>query len=145
MLFLAFGVLFIQSSSLISRLLNLLIGGLLILSITKPIYFSRVYLYIYILVYIGGLLVLLVRLSSIVSIQEQTITPSFRFLISTLVLILPMLDELLVSSSFRSFLRSLMWAQHFLVVYGLFFVLIVSCLTLTSNLVFEFKGMVRSL
>lgn len=135
-LFLVFAV---QQSRLYIRLILAPFRLLLVLSLLRNLLRSRFLLFLFVMIFIGGLVVLLVRVSSL-STQEQGVVARQFFFVSILrVLIIKEVFVFPVSD----FIPLVLWLSDGFAVLLVFSILIISLLVITS-LVFKFKGLVRS-
>jgi len=139
----------IQISSLIRRLLLVSSRIILILIVNINFIFSGLLCYIFIIIFVGGLIVLLVRVSSIVQ-QEQGASPSFILLFSLvtfIVIVIFLYNDVILQRDCRETTINLM---NFLslnkkrIVFRLIIILSV-CLFVLSKLLLDFKGITRNL
>jgi len=135
----------IQTSSLWGSLILVPIRLILVIRFSNFVIYSGLIAYIFIIVFIGGLIVLLVRIASLIS-QEQSI----RVGISTVLLCLRLLFLLIFwtetswdwGSSVVHFLFWLNPLKNNLIFYS--FVVLVIALIGLSKLAIEFKSIARS-
>jgi len=109
--------------------------------------FSGVMCYIFIIVFIGGLMVLLVRVASSVN-QEQAVSPSLLLIIILLIVLRFLFlnykegGRVIGESSFN--VISLLDFSKTIIVFIVLLVLVV-CLFVITKLLLEYKGLTRSL
>jgi len=138
-----------QASSLIRSILLVPSRIILILVLNINFVYSRILCYIFIIIFIGGLIVLLVRVSSTVQ-QEQGIFSRLVIIIImtvvTIVLIVIMIDWGLGRDSLETPIN-LVNLISFLKVRSIIriLLLLVICLFILTKLLLDYKGLTRNL
>lgn len=133
-----------QTSSIWLRLIIIPISFALIIITISYNSYSGILIIIYIIIFIRGLLVLLVRVCSL-SLQEQYSTLLDLYFLRIVLLSLPVLLEVKSFSTTRSLITIITWFwQQRLIISMIIILLLMSLLVLTYFLQ-SFKGLVRSI
>ena len=132
-----------QSSSLWTRLLIIPTRILLIITCQRANFYSRLIVIVYVIIFIGGLIVLLVRVASI-SYQEQR----FYFLKFWVLLIRVLILPLLIFIKTETFTNSNQftgWYENSGRLILIRVVILTTALLTLTKLIIAFKGIIRNL
>lgn len=141
-------ILIIQSSSLIRRLLLVFFSIVVIFILNINMVYSGVLCYIFIIIFIGGLIVLLVRVSSTVQ-QEQGLSPNLVVLITLtsglLFSLYTRVDWGLGSDSRETRINLITFVTLIkrAIVLGILVILVI-CLLVLTKLLLDYKGITRN-
>jgi len=136
-------LLYIQTSSLWRSVNIVPIRVLMVFSFTNVNNFSGLLVIIYIIVFIGGLLIFLVRVASLTP-QEQNISLNLFLLIFLIVFTLPFVLQIKTSHSSRILLPYIWRVTQPYFYLFIVIVFLVALLILTKFFI-RFKGLIRSL
>lgn len=133
-----------QRSSLWSSLIIIPLRLTIIISSRRVNIFSSLFIFIFIMVFIGGLLVLLLRVVSI-SYQEQGYSFLKNWVLITVAILIPLILEFKGLTYSNALIFRVSWLEFQRLFYIVFIsILIISLLTM-RKLILRFKGLIRSL
>jgi len=136
----------VQSSSLIRSLLLVPLRAILILAVGVSNIYSGFMSFIFIIIFIGGLIVLLVSVASVVQ-QEQGIFLSWGLFLLVCIFIRTGFYKDLIRGSFVEITVGLMHLldeiKYILILFILFILFI--CLFVVTKLLIDYKGLIRTL
>lgn len=107
-------------------------------------YYSGLIIILYRIIFIGGLLVLLVRVASI-SFQEQSFNIIKVWLGTLLILIIPVILSFKRRQGTEALPAGIIWFANQPFLFYILILIIVAALLLITKLVLSFKGIIRSL
>jgi hypothetical protein len=141
-LFLLILVLIVQTSSLWRRIIIIPIRIIVVILIRASNSFRGILIIIYILIFISGLLVLIVSVSS-VSPSEQDYTSRKLLIIISLIVSIPLGMEYKSSYNYYNLILSISWFEHQAGLYIFILILLLVSLAVLTYLLQNFKGLTR--